>query len=397
MTVAPLVRRAARPVRRGPCARTSRASASRTARPTCSSAWPRTEPPTRALGRAGREGLPRRQHPRGVRRRRARDDRAGDRDGGAGSRRLLAAAARRLARRSPAACSPGTATTSRRSAGCAASATATLKVAFAITEPDAGTNTHNLSTRAERRNGHYVLTRPEGRSSPGVEDADALFVVARTGGRVQRPRPAVAVHRRRRRARARARAVPDRRIAAPTSSGRCSSTTSRSAPTASWAPSTTACATVFDGLNPERIMTAASGVGLGRRALTQACDYARERKVVERHADRHPPGRSATRSRRARSSSSWPALMTRKACCALRRGRQGRRRGLQHGQVRGGRGGDPLRRPGDPDPRRQRRRRRVRPDRHVVGRAHDAHRSGVSREMILNYVAEHSLGLPRSY
>ena len=27
----------------------------------------------------------------------------------------------------------------------------TLKIAFAITEPDAGTNTHNLSTRAERR------------------------------------------------------------------------------------------------------------------------------------------------------------------------------------------------------------------------------------------------------
>ena len=39
---------------------------------------------------------------------------------------------------------------------------------------------------------------------------------------------------------------------------------------------------------------------------------------------------------------------------------------------------------------------RVRPGRPVVGRAH-AKIAPVSREMILNYVAEHSLRLPRSY
>src|SRR3954466_7167221 len=55
-----------------------------------------------------------------------------------------------------------------------------LKVAFAVTEPDAGTNTHNLSTRAERSNGGYKLTGQKTFIS-GVEDADALFVVARTG------------------------------------------------------------------------------------------------------------------------------------------------------------------------------------------------------------------------
>src|SRR2546430_1552307 len=55
-----------------------------------------------------------------------------------------------------------------------------LRVAFAITEPDAGTNTHNLSTRAERRNGSYVLRGTKTFIS-GVEDAHALLVVARTG------------------------------------------------------------------------------------------------------------------------------------------------------------------------------------------------------------------------
>src|SRR4051794_15307582 len=51
----------------------------------------------------------------------------------------------------------------------------TLKIAFAITEPDAGTNTHNLATVAERQNGTYVL-RGQKTFISGVEDADALFV-----------------------------------------------------------------------------------------------------------------------------------------------------------------------------------------------------------------------------
>src|SRR3954454_5556618 len=50
-----------------------------------------------------------------------------------------------------------------------------LKIAFAITEPDAGTNTHNLQTVAERRNGKYVL-RGQKTFISGVEDSDALFV-----------------------------------------------------------------------------------------------------------------------------------------------------------------------------------------------------------------------------
>ena len=40
-------------------------------------------------------------------------------------------------------------------------AAGTTKVAFAITEPDAGTNSHNLSTTATRDGDKYILQGPE--------------------------------------------------------------------------------------------------------------------------------------------------------------------------------------------------------------------------------------------
>ena len=52
--------------------------------------------------------------------------------------------------------------------------------------------------------------------------------------------------------------------------------------------------------------------------------------------------------------------------------------------------------PGDPDARRQRPRDRVRA-RDLWGAARLQRTAPVSREMIFNYIAQHSLGLPRSY
>src|SRR4051794_12628079 len=54
----------------------------------------------------------------------------------------------------------------------------TIKVAFAITEPDAGSNSHNISTAARRTNGGYSLSGQKTYIS-GVEEADAILVVAR--------------------------------------------------------------------------------------------------------------------------------------------------------------------------------------------------------------------------
>ena len=165
----------------------------------------------RAVGRAGREGLSRRQHPRGVRRRRARHDRAGR--GGRGAR----------ARRAPRCCcivvSPAIAgsvlarhgTPEQKDRWLRGIGRGDLKIAFAITEPDAGTNTHNLQTKATTRNGGRTAARAPKVFISGVEDADALLVVARTGDqRADRPGPALAVHRRRRRPRAGAHGHPHR-------------------------------------------------------------------------------------------------------------------------------------------------------------------------------------------
>src|SRR3954465_15609855 len=58
-------------------------------------------------------------------------------------------------------------------------AAGTRKVAFAITEPDAGTNSHNLSTALERRDGKLLLNGQKTYIS-GVEHADAVLVVARS-------------------------------------------------------------------------------------------------------------------------------------------------------------------------------------------------------------------------
>ena len=54
------------------------------------------------------------------------------------------------------------------------------KVVFAITEPDAGSNTRQLSTTAERDGDSWVLRGTKYYIS-GVNEADALVVVARTG------------------------------------------------------------------------------------------------------------------------------------------------------------------------------------------------------------------------
>src|SRR3954466_15205202 len=186
-----------------------------------------------------------------------------------------------------------------------------LKIAFAITEPDAGTNTHNLSTRAERQNGSYVLTGQKTFIS-GVEDADALFVVARTGTNEPTGRGLLSLF------------IVD--VDAPGLDRSVVPTAARGADK-QWTlffdgvevpadrlvgTEHAGLATVFDGLNPERIMTAANAVGLARRALAQASEYARERTVwsapIGTHqAVSHPLAQ-------AKIELEGAALMTRKAC-----------------------------------------------------------------------------------
>ena len=131
-----------------------------------------------------------------------------------------------------------------------------LRVAFAITEPDAGTNTHNLATRAERRNGSYVLRGTKTFIS-GVEDSHALLVVARTGTNEESGRGLLSLF------------IVD--VDTPGLERQVVPTAPRNADR-QWqlffddvevgadrlvGPEHAGLAVVFDGLNPERIMTAA--------------------------------------------------------------------------------------------------------------------------------------------
>ena len=65
-------------------------------------------------------------------------------------------------------------------------------MAFAITEPDAGTNTHNITTTARRDGDGWVLKGQKIWIS-GVDEADHVLVVARDRGRADRQAQAVPV------------------------------------------------------------------------------------------------------------------------------------------------------------------------------------------------------------
>ena len=131
----------------------------------------------------------------------------------------------------------------------------------------------------------------------------------------------------------------------------------------------------FDGLNPERVIAAAGANGLARRALEKACAYANERAVwstpIGAHqAIAHPLARGKIELELAR-------LMTQKAA-ALIDARAGALAGEASNMAKfaAAEAAVPLRRRRDPDPRRQRRRDRVRDLRPVVDGAAAAHRPG---------------------
>ena len=94
-------------------------------------------------------------------------------------------------------------------------AAGTAKVVFAITEPDAGSNTHRLATTAVRQGDEWVLSGTKHYIS-GVDEAEALLVVARTGRGRGRERAAVPLHRAGGRAGPRAAAAAGGRAAART-------------------------------------------------------------------------------------------------------------------------------------------------------------------------------------
>ena len=123
-----------------------------------------------------------------------------------------------------------------------ASPPAELKMAFAITEPDAGSNSHNIATTATRDGDVYRLRGTKYFIS-FADESESVLVVTRTGvDETTGPGRAVALRRRPRQPRPARRPSSRSRSSPPRTSSRCSSTTSRCRPTGFSAPRVTGCA-----------------------------------------------------------------------------------------------------------------------------------------------------------
>jgi alkylation response protein AidB-like acyl-CoA dehydrogenase len=271
-------------------------------------------------------------------------------------------------------------------------AAGTTRVAFAITEPDAGSNSHQLSTSAKAVDGGYRINGQKTYIS-GVEDAQAMLVVTR-------------------------KREEDGSLGLPLlflMDTDAPGLTKQHIPTAlraadkQWqlffddvelpaerliGSETVGLKAAFDGLNPERIMGATISLGVGRRALKLASDYARERVVwrdtpIGAHQGiAHPLAAAKIELELAR-------LMTQKAGALYDGGApSGEVSNMakyaaaeaaikcvdQAIQTHGGNGF--ALEYGLTD---------------MYWGARLARTAPVSREMILNFVAQNSLGLPRSY
>jgi alkylation response protein AidB-like acyl-CoA dehydrogenase len=157
------------------------------------------------------------------------------------------------------------------------------KVAFAITEPEAGSNFHRLGTVARRDGGDWVIS---GRKCfiSGVDDADHVLVVGRTevAGRLRPALFLVPTD-----APGMTRSELDMEIVSPESQWLLYLDDVRLPAGALVGGEESGLPALFAGLNPERITVAAMGAGTGRYALERACGYTASRSVWGRPIGSH--------------------------------------------------------------------------------------------------------------
>ncbi|MFH9084471.1 acyl-CoA dehydrogenase family protein [Streptomyces sp. NPDC017673] len=150
-------------------------------------------------------------------------------------------------------------------------------MAFGITEPDAGSNSHRITTTARRDGVDWLLTGRKVFIS-GVDMADAVLIVGRTeDARTGRLKPCLFI-------------VPtdaqgfrkrpiDMELNAAERQFELTLDDVRLPADALVGDEDAGLLQLFAGLNPERIMTAAFAIGMGRYALAKAVEYARDRTV----------------------------------------------------------------------------------------------------------------------
>ncbi|WP_228713675.1 acyl-CoA dehydrogenase family protein [Prauserella endophytica] len=269
-----------------------------------------------------------------------------------------------------------------------------LHVCFGVTEPDAGTDTTRISTFARRDGGDYVISGRKvwitkagqsqkmvliTRTTPRAEvakptDGMSLFLVDLDSDAVQlRPIPKLGRN-----------AVPSYEVLLDELRVPASALVGEEGKGFTY---------LLDGLNPERILLAHEALGIGRAALRRAVRYANERVVFDRPIGRNqgvafPLAEAVTRLDAAE-------LMARNAAWRYDNGLScGREANMakflcaeagfaaadQAMQTHGGMG--------------------YAKEYHVERYFRESRilrLAPVSQEMVLNYVSQHVLGLPKSY
>ncbi|WNF28747.1 acyl-CoA dehydrogenase [Streptomyces sp. C11-1] len=152
-----------------------------------------------------------------------------------------------------------------------------LTMAFGITEPDAGSNSHRITTTARREGADWVLTGRKVFVS-GVDMADATLIVGRTAdARSGKLKPCLFIVPRNAPGFGRNRIEME--LHAPEKQFELVLDDVRLPADALVGDEDAGLLQLFAGLNPERIMTAAFAIGMGRFALGRAVEYARTRQV----------------------------------------------------------------------------------------------------------------------
>ncbi|MFB6841627.1 acyl-CoA dehydrogenase family protein [Streptomyces sp. NPDC056361] len=150
-------------------------------------------------------------------------------------------------------------------------------MAFGITEPDAGSNSHRITTTATRTEDGWVLNGRKVFVS-GVDIADATLIVGRTSdARTGNLKPCLFIVPRD--APGFGRRHIEMELAADEKQFELTLDDVHLPADALVGDEDAGLLQLFAGLNPERIMTAAFAIGMGRHALEKAVAYAKERQV----------------------------------------------------------------------------------------------------------------------
>jgi alkylation response protein AidB-like acyl-CoA dehydrogenase len=266
-----------------------------------------------------------------------------------------------------------------------------LRFCFALTEPEAGSNSHMITTTSVRDGEGYRISGQKTYIS-GVDESDLMLVVTRSGadtkGRAQLSLFLVDTN-----APGIERSPIPMEIVSPEKQFTVFFNDVQVGADRLLGGEGGGLRVLFDGLNPERITSAGYAIGLARFALDRACEYARTRQVWGQPIGSHQA--LAHPLARAKLTMELSKLMIAKAGWLYDAGQDAAEASNmarlsaadaaiaaldQAIQVHGGNG--------------------LATEYGLAtmwGMARLQHIAPVSREMILNFISQHSLGLPKSY